>query len=101
MSTSLPLPNPTHTSLHSLYQILHLTHHRNKNQHRLAKWYISFGILRRQVSRLLALVPEYTLESQSRGKAKGKTRERERKREEDIQVAVKFMLARVVSECYL
>ncbi|PQE13929.1 ribonuclease mrp subunit rmp1 protein [Rutstroemia sp. NJR-2017a BBW] len=101
MTTSLPFPNPTHTSLHSLSQILHLTHHRNKNQHRLAKWYISFGILRRQVSRLLALVPEHILESKSRGKAKGKTRERERKREEDIQVAVRFMLARVVSGCYL
>ncbi|KAM3082234.1 Ribonuclease MRP protein subunit rmp1 [Clarireedia jacksonii] len=37
----------------------------------------------------------------SRGKAKGKTKEKERKREEDIQVAVRFMLERVVPDCYL
>ncbi|KAG0648282.1 RNA-processing rmp1 [Hyphodiscus hymeniophilus] len=38
--------------LHSINQILHLTHHRNKNQHRLAKWWKSFSMLRRNLSKL-------------------------------------------------
>ena len=36
------------------HQILQLTHHRNKNQHRLSKWYKPFSILRRQVSKLIS-----------------------------------------------
>jgi ribonuclease MRP protein subunit RMP1 len=45
------MPSPRE-ELHSISQILHLTHHRNKNQHRLAKWYKSFSMLRRHVSKL-------------------------------------------------
>lgn len=38
--------------LESLRQVLHLTHHRNKNQHRTLKWYKSFSQLRRQMAKL-------------------------------------------------
>jgi ribonuclease MRP protein subunit RMP1 len=37
----------------SINQILHLTHHRNKNQHRLAKWWKEFSLLRRNMAKLL------------------------------------------------
>jgi len=46
------MPNPRE-ELTSIHQILHLTHHRNKNQHRLSKWYKSFSQLRRHVSKLI------------------------------------------------
>ncbi|TGO09235.1 hypothetical protein BTUL_0174g00180 [Botrytis tulipae] len=94
------MPNPHHASLLSLTHLLHLTHHRNKNQHRLSKWYISFGILRRQVSRLLSIIPEHVMES-SRGKVKGKARERKEREERELQSLVKFVQEDVVPGCYL
>ncbi|KAF7926364.1 uncharacterized protein EAE98_006659 [Botrytis deweyae] len=93
-------PNPHHASLLSLTHLLHLTHHRNKNQHRLSKWYISFGILRRQVSRLLSMIPEHVMES-SRGKVKGKARERKEREERELQSLVRFIQEDVVPGCYL
>ncbi|KAF7935410.1 uncharacterized protein EAE97_008317 [Botrytis byssoidea] len=93
-------PNPHHASLLSLTHLLHLTHHRNKNQHRLSKWYISFGILRRQVSRLLSIIPEHVMES-SRGKVKGKARERKEREERELQSLVRFIQEDVVPGCYL
>ncbi|TGO49684.1 hypothetical protein BOTNAR_0421g00070 [Botryotinia narcissicola] len=93
-------PNPHYASLLSLNHLLHLTHHRNKNQHRLSKWYISFGILRRQVSRLLSIIPEHVMES-SRGKVKGKDRERKEREERELQDLVRFIQEDVVPGCYL
>ncbi|KAI9641558.1 RNase MRP subunit [Ciborinia camelliae] len=98
---NIPTPNPQHTHLVALTQLLHLTHHRNKNQHRLSKWYISFGILRRQVARLLSIVPEFVIESQSRGKVKGKARERREREEKELQSLVRFIGGNVVPGCYL
>jgi hypothetical protein len=33
--------------------MLHLAFHRNKNQHRCARWWSSLGVLRRQIRRLV------------------------------------------------
>ncbi|QSZ37862.1 hypothetical protein DSL72_008962 [Monilinia vaccinii-corymbosi] len=98
---NIPTPNPQHTHLVALTQLLHLTHHRNKNQHRLSKWYVAFGMLRRQVSRLSSVVPEYVIESQSRGKLKGKARERKEREERELQSLVRFLGEEVVPGCYL
>jgi len=48
-------PQPTSPSqeLTSITHLLHLFHHRNKNQHRLSKWWKSFSQLRRQTGKLL------------------------------------------------
>ncbi|KAJ8068429.1 hypothetical protein OCU04_003986 [Sclerotinia nivalis] len=99
-----PTPNPHHTTLLTLHQILHLTHHRNKNQHRLSKWYKSFNILRRQITRLLALVPEHVIESslgKAKVKVKGKAKERKEREEKELQGLVGFMREEVVGGCYL
>ncbi|ESZ94513.1 hypothetical protein SBOR_5093 [Sclerotinia borealis F-4128] len=98
---NIPTLNPQHTHLVALTQLLHLTHHRNKNQHRLSKWYISFGILRRQVARLLSVVPEFVIASQSRGKVKGKAREKRDREERVVQDLVRLIGERVVPGCYL
>jgi ribonuclease MRP protein subunit RMP1 len=45
-----PTPN---AELTSISHTLHLFHHRNHNQHRLAKWYKSFSQLRRYISKLI------------------------------------------------
>lgn len=50
------LTTPTAANLENLTDLstlLHLLHHRNKNQHRLASWYRHFGTFRRHLSRLL------------------------------------------------
>ncbi|KAH7321473.1 hypothetical protein BKA65DRAFT_81466 [Rhexocercosporidium sp. MPI-PUGE-AT-0058] len=56
-SSPLSLNSPSSlsplTELTSTAHLLHLTHHRNKNQHRLAKWWKSFSILRRQAGKLV------------------------------------------------
>ncbi|KHJ34811.1 putative ribonuclease mrp protein subunit rmp1 [Erysiphe necator] len=39
--------------LQNISQLLHLAHHRNKNQHRVSRWYKYFGQLRRQISKLI------------------------------------------------
>ncbi|KAE8450119.1 hypothetical protein EG329_006900 [Mollisiaceae sp. DMI_Dod_QoI] len=58
--------------LSSITQILHLTHHRNKNQHRLTKWWKQFSILRRNISKLLLEVENLeTAEKFSTGGDKG------------------------------
>lgn len=40
-------------SLLTISTHLHAFHHRNRNQHRLAKWYKGFSTLRRQVDKLI------------------------------------------------
>jgi ribonuclease MRP protein subunit RMP1 len=45
-------PTPK-SELISISLTLHLFHHRNHNQHRLAKWYKSFSQLRRHISKLI------------------------------------------------
>ncbi|RKF63372.1 putative ribonuclease mrp protein subunit rmp1 [Erysiphe neolycopersici] len=51
------------TSLQRLQEIsylLHLAHHRNKNQHRVARWYKFFGQLRRQIAKLILELDAFT-----------------------------------------
>jgi ribonuclease MRP protein subunit RMP1 len=100
--------------LTSISQLLHLAHHRNKNQHRLSKWYKSFSQLRRQVSKLLAEIE--SLETAERfdvtgtgkgkaGKGKGKLDGKESKyvkaAREKVEARVEFLEERVVEKCYL
>ncbi|RDL35037.1 uncharacterized protein BP5553_06968 [Venustampulla echinocandica] len=46
-------------NLTALYSTLHLFHHRNKNQHRLSKWYFYFSQFRRQVQKLVKEIEAY------------------------------------------
>ncbi|KAI9746421.1 MAG: hypothetical protein M1818_000134 [Claussenomyces sp. TS43310] len=45
-------------SLLAIRDLLHLAAHRNKNQHRLAKWWGPFSMLRRHVGKLVTLLEE-------------------------------------------
>ena len=42
--------------LRSSSQILHLLHHRNKNQHRRAHWFQYLSLLKRHLNKLIAEV---------------------------------------------
>ncbi|EPE34101.1 hypothetical protein GLAREA_07114 [Glarea lozoyensis ATCC 20868] len=56
------LPQFSSSAVHTLTTIhnhLHLLHHRNKNQHRLSKWYKPFSIFRRQIPKLIAELERY------------------------------------------
>jgi ribonuclease MRP protein subunit RMP1 len=90
-------------SLISAQQLLHLTHHRNKNQHRLSKWYKAFSILRRQITKLIAELE--TLETAELYSSKRKTNEKESKyvtaATEKVEKRVRFLKEWVLEDCYL
>lgn len=49
------LPQPSIDSLRNEFQLMQLTYHRNLNQHRQARWWRYFSILKRNVQKLLQL----------------------------------------------
>ena len=49
-------PNLTLEKLLPVQQLLHLTVHRNKNQHRITKWWGNLQLLRRNVKRLVEIL---------------------------------------------
>ncbi|CDK25278.1 unnamed protein product [Kuraishia capsulata CBS 1993] len=62
--------------------ILHLIYHRNKNQHRQAKWWSHLNILKRRLSKLLVLFDGETIP------------------EEEIYKQSRFIVKRLVPDCY-
>lgn len=52
------LPQPSIDSLRNEYQLMQLMYHRNLNQHRQARWWRYFSILKRNVLKLLQLFDE-------------------------------------------
>ncbi|KAI9049528.1 hypothetical protein LZ554_006557 [Drepanopeziza brunnea f. sp. 'monogermtubi'] len=100
-------PHPSATPLQeltSISQLLHLTHHRNKNQHRLAKWYKPFSQLRRQVGRLLPelealeVAERFSVSGNENGEAEGKYVRAARER---VERRVCFLEEWIVEKCYL
>lgn len=55
LKVSLPYDNETYLSLLNEFRIIHLLYHRNKNQHRVAKWWCHFDILHRHLRKILLL----------------------------------------------
>lgn len=51
---ALPPSQPPLPELESILSMLSAFAHRNKNQHRLSKWWKSFSQLRRQISSLIS-----------------------------------------------
>jgi ribonuclease MRP protein subunit RMP1 len=93
---------PTPKELLSLHQLLHLTHHRNKNQHRLSKWYKPFSILRRQISKLISELE--TLETAELYACKGEKGGENKyvmAAREKAEARVKFLREWVLEDCFL
>ncbi|KFY18481.1 hypothetical protein V493_08586 [Pseudogymnoascus sp. VKM F-4281 (FW-2241)] len=80
-------PGCTPASLLPIQHLLHLTAHRNKNQHRIAKWWASFSILRRQLGKLITALEN--LDAVFRAK------------KIEIEKRVIFLKDEVVPRCYL
>ncbi|KFY81700.1 hypothetical protein V500_11172 [Pseudogymnoascus sp. VKM F-4518 (FW-2643)] len=80
-------PGCTPASLLPIQHLLHLTAHRNKNQHRIAKWWASFSILRRQLVKLITALenPDAAF----------------RAKKIEIETRVVFLREEVVPRCYL
>jgi ribonuclease MRP protein subunit RMP1 len=94
------MPTPKE-SLISTHQLLHLTHHRNKNQHRLSKWYKWFSILRRQISKLITELENLeTAETYSSKKYLEESKYVKAARER-VEVRVAFLRERVIGDAYL
>jgi len=82
--------------LTSIIQILHLTHHRNKNQHRLAKWWKEFSQLRRQVSKLKTEIDEHITFEKFNSNSKRTIASREK-----VELRVNFMDEFLMPRCYV
>jgi len=83
--------------LYSIQEILHLAHHRNKNQHRLAKWWKFLSQLRRHIAKLITeLGNEFPAKTQSLGKE----RKSDESRETVLQRVV-FLDEHLIPRCYL
>jgi ribonuclease MRP protein subunit RMP1 len=80
-------PGCTAESLLPVQHLLHLTAHRNKNQHRIAKWWASFSILRRQLGKLITALenPDAAF----------------RAKKIEIEKRVGFLREEIVPRCYL
>ncbi|KAF8859625.1 hypothetical protein BDZ45DRAFT_673166 [Acephala macrosclerotiorum] len=88
------------SSLHEINQLLHLIHHRNKNQHRLLKWYKPFSILRRNIAKLHSEVE--ILETAEKFSSKGGKGEKYVKEaREVVEDRVEFLGERVLGSAYL
>ncbi|TVY28625.1 Ribonuclease MRP protein subunit rmp1 [Lachnellula hyalina] len=90
------MPINAKTELTNLSTILTLFHHRNKNQHRLAKWYKSLSILHRQIPKLLSSLETYHAARELKEKSKYTTEAREK-----LVERVEFMGRWVLGRCYL
>ncbi|OBT89839.1 hypothetical protein VE02_00866 [Pseudogymnoascus sp. 03VT05] len=80
-------PGCTPQSFLPIQHLLHLTAYRNKNQHRIAKWWASFSILRRQLGKLITALenPDAAF----------------RAKKIEIEKRVVFLREEVVPRCYL
>jgi hypothetical protein len=64
----------SHNTLLEIERLLHILCHRNKNQHRVQKWWKWFAILRRSTKKLLA----FEVEGAKRGwRRRGEEREKQ------------------------
>jgi ribonuclease MRP protein subunit RMP1 len=85
---SKPTPRiPTLESLVPIQQLLHLAFHRNKNQHRVATWWSSLSQLRRQVTKLIALLEVPGVKTKAEKLA--------------IEKQVEFLREQIVPRCYM
>ncbi|OBT52363.1 hypothetical protein VE04_04606 [Pseudogymnoascus sp. 24MN13] len=80
-------PGCTAESLLPIQHLLHLTAHRNKNEHRIAKWWASFSILRRQLGKLITALEDPDAAF--------------RAKKIEIETRVVFLREEVVPRCYL
>ncbi|TVY20154.1 Ribonuclease MRP protein subunit rmp1 [Lachnellula arida] len=96
IKTKSELPKTTIDELTKLSTILTLFHHRNKNQHRLAKWYKSLSILHRQIRKLLCSLEKYDEARDLKEKSRYTTEARE-----ELVARVEFLARWVLGRCYL
>ncbi|TID14807.1 hypothetical protein CANINC_004478 [Pichia inconspicua] len=54
----LPYTDKLHEELLNEFRILHLVYHRNKNQHRVARWWSSLDLLHRHLRKILLIMED-------------------------------------------
>ncbi|KAI6714286.1 hypothetical protein PZA11_002728 [Diplocarpon coronariae] len=112
ISSEVPPDSSLAPELQRISHLLHLTHHRNKNQHRLAKWYKPFSQLRRQLVKLIIEVEaletalkfstsSVSAEIEGRAKERGKEKGKYVKAARDaVGIRVRFLRELVVPKCF-
>ena len=87
--------------LHTISQLLHLTHHRNKNQHRLSKWYKSFSVLRRSIAKLVSELESFEQSLKFSSGKKGEEGKYVKAAREKVEDRVRFLEDRLMERCFL
>jgi hypothetical protein len=96
--SNLPLLTQTLTSLTPALEILNRFHHRNRNQHRLSKWYSHLDMLRRHLRKFLVAVETRLSEVERMSKKK---RSREEKGGEEVKERARWIRGVLVRGAYL
>ncbi|KAL3425652.1 hypothetical protein PVAG01_02443 [Phlyctema vagabunda] len=90
------------TELETISNLLHLAHHRNKNQHRLSKWWGTFSQLRRQLSKLCLEIDASPYHQQTtKSKSKSKNQKMLEERKSRVEQRAEFLLDILLERCYL
>jgi ribonuclease MRP protein subunit RMP1 len=80
----------------SITLVLSATNHRNKNQHRLAKWWKAFSVLRRNTLKLVSELEILSANEERLGENKKTIASRE-----VVEKRAGFLVEWVVPKCYL
>ncbi|KAH8821500.1 hypothetical protein F5884DRAFT_850727 [Xylogone sp. PMI_703] len=100
------------TSLPPVHDLLNLANHRNKNQHRLSKWWKEFSQLRRHIGKLIAELSDPDLRfvhessstppaSSSKKKLKQEKIDRGNESRDRVERRVAFLEDILVPKCYM
>lgn len=92
------------TSLTAVDELLTLANHRNKNQHRLAKWWKEFSQLRRHIGKLIYELsdPRLGLQFESVAPRKKKPKsDKAKESRERVEQRVEFLGDVLIPECYM
>ncbi|RFU25992.1 hypothetical protein B7463_g10355, partial [Scytalidium lignicola] len=94
------------TTLPAVHDLLNLANHRNKNQHRLSKWWKEFSQLRRHVSKLISELsdPELRFVHEStapKKKPKKEKQDRGKESRDKVELRVEFLEDVLIPKCYM
>jgi ribonuclease MRP protein subunit RMP1 len=88
--------------LTAVTNLIHLSFHRNRNQHRLAKWWSSLSQLKRHIQKLVSELSVLDTAAQYEIKGKSKSESKYvRTAREKVEARVEFLENWLVPSCYL
>jgi hypothetical protein len=85
------------SSLAPALEILERFHHRNRNQHRLSRWWAQAGMLRRHLRKMMTMMEQPPVKRKKKKMGRGN----EGDEEDELVVRATFLRERIVPRAYL